>query len=170
MLDYFSLFGLAPQFELDARQLEVAYFALQREHHPDRLVNLPPAERAQRLQISADVNEGYRVLKSPLPRAQHLLALRGIHVNSERDTVKPSQELLMEVMAWREALAESPESRAAVVAEVTAAQQKTLARLADCFMQSHWDDAAQETLRLNYLTKLNEDARIVSSRRMPGSP
>lgn len=144
----FHLLNLAPAFDLDLAALEAAYFAAQRQCHPDRFVGRPEAERLAAMQRSADVNRAYDTLKNPLSRAQYLLSLQGIRVGTESDSVKPSPEILMEAMELRE----SPPAPDALDRMI----QSSLAAVADSYTKSAWDAMAQETLRLGYLLKAQE--------------
>ena len=64
-MNYFVLLGLNHQFNIDLKALESAYFAAQRQYHPDRFIGKPAIERAQALQHSADINQAYeRMIKS----------------------------------------------------------------------------------------------------------
>ncbi len=158
----FQLLGLVPAFTLDEKQLEANYLALQRRFHPDAVAKLSAAERQQGLQFSMDVNEAYQTLKSPLKRAQLLLSMQGIVVNSEKDTVRPTQHLLMQVMAWREALmeAESAEELIAQEAELKAIHHTQLAQLSNNLSAQQYDAAAQDTLALHYLEKTLAELKI----------
>src|SRR3982750_3420802 len=95
--NYFELFGLAPAFSLDTEALEKAYREIQSQVHPDRFANAGDAERRASLQWTTRVNEAYRTLKSPVQRASHILALRGVDVAFEPNTAMPS-DFLMEQM------------------------------------------------------------------------
>ena len=46
-MDHFARLGLPPSLELDSPSLDKAYFALQRQWHPDRFVGKPAEERAR---------------------------------------------------------------------------------------------------------------------------
>src|SRR5262245_40059980 len=86
---HFELFGLAPAFALDLARLETAYRQIQAQVHPDRFAHAGDAERRASMQMTTRVNEAYRTLKSPVRRAQYLLALNGIDVAFETDTAMP---------------------------------------------------------------------------------
>ena len=156
--DVFGLLGLAPAFTLDEKALEAAYFKAQRLYHPDRFVGKPEAERAGALQKSVDTNEAYRTLKDPLSRAQSLLALHGIIVGTDTDTVKPAQSLLMETMEWREAIdeAETPESLSQQAAQLETHYTGCLTRIAALYGAGDWPAMAQEVLRFSYLIKARQ--------------
>lgn len=159
--DPFSLLGLAPEFALDEAQLHANYLALQQKLHPDAVAKLSQAERTYALQLSMDVNEAYHLLKAPLRRAQALLALNGVMVNSEKDTVKPSHELLMEVMEWREAVEDTPTPEACATQEAAfhVIHSAASEELKAAFMKKDFEAAAQVTLRLHYLEKTLAELR-----------
>lgn len=156
--DPFRLLGLAPAFTLDAAALQRAYLTAQQACHPDRFSRADGALRQQAALRSVAVNEAYQTLKSPLLRAQALLAAQGIQVAGERDTHKPEPALLMEVMEWREALEEGNDldSGVATLEIQQTAQIETLAR---AFAATDWPAATQGTLRLQYLEKTLADAK-----------
>ena len=143
MSDHFSLFGLAPTFALDEKELQQKYLELQREFHPDRAA---PEKKFAMLQKSADINQAYHVLKNPVERAEYLLG-----ANKE----KPSQELLMEAMELREELAEAKTSES--LATLKKANQKAIA---ECMQTLTKSIDTQTVLRFKYLTKFSEELRI----------
>lgn len=155
----FTLLELPELFTIDEALLQCNYFSAQRAWHPDRFVNAAAAEKQQAMQRSVAINDAYHTLKSPLKRAQHLLKLRGILVGSEQDTVKPSHALLMQVMESREALmdANSAESLAALAHKTAQEQQEILENLAVSFTGEDYGKAAELTLALSYLLKLNDE-------------
>lgn len=155
MSDYFALLGLSPAFEVDLAQLETAYFREQRLSHPDRFIKKPEAQRLAAAQRSVDLNAAYKTLKEPLSRAQYLLKLQGIAVGSEKDSVKPSQTLLVEVMEWREAAEEGKD----ITAELKKHHQQSLQNIADAYKTQQWNAMAQETLRLGYIEKTLSELR-----------
>lgn len=104
--NYFELFGLPESFELDLRQLEARYRALQRRFHPDRHASGGDAERRLAVQWAALINEAFRTLKDPLLRGRYLLGRAGVPVDDETDT-RMDPEFLMEQMTLREAVAEA---------------------------------------------------------------
>jgi molecular chaperone HscB len=111
MSSHFELFGLAPAFAVDAAALERAYREIQARVHPDRYAHAGDAERRASLQWTTRVNEAYRVLKSPVMRAKHLLELNGVDVAFETNTQMPA-EFLARQLELREALAEAREPAA----------------------------------------------------------
>ena len=143
-MNYFSLLNLPESFTLDSSTLETVYFTAQRRFHPDRFVGKSEGERLAAAQKSADINQAYEILKNPLKRAQHVLALQGIMVGTDHDSVKPSQELLMEVMEWRE----EPQRF-----DLAKLKEESINRIGNHFQAQQWNAMAQETLRLGYIVK-----------------
>lgn len=149
MLSCFDILSIFPAFDVDLAELESEYFKAQRKYHPDRFIGKSSEEKMQALQKSADINKAYDVLKNPLKRAQHLLELQGIIVGTEKDSVKPSHKLLMEIMELRES-----EISKDKILKLTEESQNIVAGY---YKNSKFLEMAQEVLRLGYLTKMVAD-------------
>jgi molecular chaperone HscB len=163
MQNYFDILGLETGFALNEAQLEKAYFAAQRKTHPDLTIGKPEAERVEAFLKSQLVNEAYEALKSPLARAEHLLALQGIAVNSEEQKDVPAA-LLMEMMELRERLEEAAGegvALAAVVAEIKQEADNCTKALTSAFAAADYTTAAAETVRMAYLGKAMEEAHML---------
>lgn len=106
--DYFSLFGLNAEYPIDERDLEEAYRRLQAQVHPDKHSDLGDVERRLAMQWASLANEAYRVLKSPVERAKHLLGLRGAML----EPLPPlAPDFLMAQIDRRERMAAATETR-----------------------------------------------------------
>jgi molecular chaperone HscB len=104
--DHFALFDMAPAFALDATALDQRYREIQARVHPDKHAHLSDAEQRVSMQWATHANEAYQTLKSPLKRAQYLLALRGVDPQIERNTAMP-MEFLVQQLECREVVAEA---------------------------------------------------------------
>ncbi|MSQ63042.1 MAG: Fe-S protein assembly co-chaperone HscB [Betaproteobacteria bacterium] len=109
MKNHFELFGITPAYALDLAHLYSAYRNIQSKIHPDRYANAGDAERRASMQMTTQVNEAYRALKSPVQRAKYLLALNGVDVGFETNTAMP-RDFLVEQMELREKLEEAKNS------------------------------------------------------------
>jgi len=109
--NHFELFGLSPAFALDRDRLEAAYRGIQARIHPDRFAQASDAERRASMQWTAQVNEAYRILRTPVRRARYLLELNGVDAGLETDTAMP-QEFLVRQMELRERLEEAKDASA----------------------------------------------------------
>lgn len=104
--NYFELFGLAPNFNLDLVTFETNYRKIQSTSHPDRFVAATAAEKLSSMQLATLANEAYQTLKNPAKRAKYLLELQNINSISETNTAMPA-DFLMQQMEWRETIEEA---------------------------------------------------------------
>ena len=157
--EFFTILSVLPAFDIDEAMLEAGYFREQRRFHPDRFVREPQEERLAAAERSADINRAYQTLKDPLKRAQYLLLLQGIFVGTERDSVKPDKQLLMEIMELRETIADTKSMRELYVLgdELRDTEQQLLRKISDSYNKSRWDDMAQYTIKLSYIMKAQGD-------------
>ncbi|MCE9678694.1 co-chaperone HscB [Shewanella sp. AS1] len=102
-MNYFELFSLSPEFDLDTALLAQRYRELQRAVHPDKFANASEQDKRIAVQRTAQVNDGFNTLKHPISRAEHMLSLKGIDLSHESTTVKDTL-FLMQQMEWRESL------------------------------------------------------------------
>jgi len=102
--DYFDLFDLPVSYNVDLDKLAIRYRELQHTVHPDKYTSSSDQERRLSLQLTAQVNQAYQTLKSPILRAEYMLDMHGAKPG-ERDIVM-SPEFLNEQMELRERLSE----------------------------------------------------------------
>ncbi|HEY3301087.1 MAG TPA: Fe-S protein assembly co-chaperone HscB [Methylophilaceae bacterium] len=154
--NYFELFGLTPKFTIDMNSLDHSFRRLQTEMHPDRYAAGTEAEKRMAMQLSSNLNDGYRALKHPSSRAQYLMSLAG----------KPevgnavSSAFLMAQMEWREAIEEARAGKnmseltslSRRLRQAIAEQEKILAVVID--EQSDFNLAAQRVSELRFYEKL----------------
>ncbi|MCA0301582.1 MAG: Fe-S protein assembly co-chaperone HscB [Proteobacteria bacterium] len=159
-MDHFARLGLPAALDLDPAALDRAYFALQRQWHPDRFVSRPPAERAKASSEAAALNDAYRTLKDPLGRALYLAALNGVELPGDGKTID-DPELLMEAMEAREELHEATTAEAVERLAGRAREQvrTALDGLASLFLAGDKPAIRKALLRLRYLDKFAEEAR-----------
>ncbi|HER27032.1 MAG TPA: Fe-S protein assembly co-chaperone HscB [Rhodospirillales bacterium] len=159
--DHFARLGLDVSFDIAKRDLDQAYFALQRHLHPDRFVAKSGREKSLSQQQATAINDAYETLKEPLSRADYLVHLKGMGVFPEGCNLVNDQALLMESMELREALAEA-EGPADV--DVISARAKDdidtcIEQLNQLFAAEDIEGACKLTTRLKYLKKLAEECR-----------
>lgn len=160
MQNFFALFQLPEQFEVDLALLDANYRKLQGEVHPDKFVNASPAERMQSMQLATLANEAYQTLKQPTDRARYLLHLQGIETGEEVNTAMPA-DFLMAQMEWREAMDEAKVGKdiatldsllADMRAQVKALQQQLLVSI-----RNQPTEAALTVRKLRFIDKVSED-------------
>jgi molecular chaperone HscB len=99
--NYFELFGLPVDFQLDTRLLHDNHQKLQAAYHPDRYVNGSDQEKRIAVQQAAWINEAYEVLHHPVQRARYMLELGGLDMRDDHETTSDTA-FLMEQMEMRE--------------------------------------------------------------------
>ena len=159
-MDHFARLGLPAALDLEPASLDRAYFALQRQWHPDRFANRPPDERARASAAAAALNDAYRTLKDPLSRAVYLAELKGVALPGDGKTID-DPDLLMEAMEAREELHEAGTTVAvdALAAKAREDMNASLARLGGLFLADDKPAIRKALLRLRYLDKFAEEAR-----------
>ena len=159
-MDHFARLGLPAALEFDSGALDRAYFAAQRQWHPDRFVGRPAEERARASTEAAAFNDAYRTLKEPLSRAVYLAGLNGIELPGDGKTID-DPDLLMEAMEAREELHEAgtPQAVDALAARSRDEMTKALAELGTLFLANDRAAIRKTLLRLRYLDKFAEEAR-----------
>ncbi|AEO08360.1 Fe-S protein assembly co-chaperone HscB [Buchnera aphidicola] len=81
-MDYFTLFNLPKQFQINQKLLAKNFYTLQSKFHPDLFIydtNL----KKNSFKKSIELNTGYKTLKDFLSRAIYLLDLKGFKINTD---------------------------------------------------------------------------------------
>lgn len=168
-MDYFTLFGLEPSFNLDMTTLVSRYQEQQRQFHPDRFVACPEAERLQAMQQAVTINQAYQTLKQPLSRAEYLLSLQGINITSEQHTLRDTT-FLMEQLTLREQLeqighAEQAEKELVdFIHQLESQLNHYQSEVQQKLMRQQWDEAADTVRKLRFLVKLRSQAEQLEER------
>jgi molecular chaperone HscB len=161
VVDHFSRLGLTPRFDLDMAELERNYFRFQRIVHPDRFAAKSAREKALSQAQAVAFNDAYETLRHPVSRALYLLEVTGAPLPKGEHTVKDPL-LLMAALEDREALdgAKTAAEIDAISAKAQQAFDKTLAVLNGHFEALELKQAQGAVLRLRYMEKLLEEARL----------
>ncbi|HDL8539455.1 TPA: co-chaperone HscB [Yersinia enterocolitica] len=168
-MDYFTLFGLPPQYLIDGSRITTRYQELQRQFHPDRFVNQPERERLASLQQAATINDAYQTLKHPLKRAEYMLSLQGFDLGNEQHTLRDTA-FLMEQLELREeldAIERSPDAeiQLAAFSSRLALMTKTRSQLmVEQLDQQQWEQAADTVRKLRFLDKLQQQVEQLEER------
>jgi molecular chaperone HscB len=102
---YFRFFGLEEHLTLDLAGLQKRFYELSRRLHPDRFGRRPAREQAYSVEATSILNDGYRILRDPVKRAEYVLKLHGFDIGEQRSRDVPP-ELLEEVFELNMALEE----------------------------------------------------------------
>lgn len=160
--NYFQLFALPEQFEIDVQSLEVNFRKIQSASHPDRFVSATADEKLQSMQTATTANEAYRTLKSPATRAKYLLELQGINAIADTNTAMP-MDFLMQQMEWREQLEDAKNAKdipalEQLTAELQAESKSIQANLANLFdAKKDYPSATDAARKLIFIDKVCAD-------------
>jgi molecular chaperone HscB len=111
------------------------------------------------MQMTMQVNEAHRTLKSPVQRAAYLLGLNGVDVALETSTAMP-REFLAGQMELRERLEEARDADALglLEQELFGLKEGLQAQIAECIdVRRDYHGAAELVRKLMFLDKLDED-------------
>lgn len=166
MQNYFELFRLTQQFEVDENRLTDAYREFQRRFHPDKFVRALEAEKRLAMQWSTLSNEAYQVLKDPQKRALYLCQLHGVDVGVESNTKMPTDFLLQQIQ-WREELEEiqSHKDESALQRlkqQFKAVYQTYINRLAEAFKVNDFQGAAGLVRQMMFVEKMMNEIALLS--------
>ena len=158
--EHFAQLDVRPTFDIDLAELERKYFGLQRAFHPDHFATKSAQEQEYSLRHATNLNDAFKVLKSPVLRAEYLLELKGAPPAGGHEKTVNDEDVLMEAMETREALAdaETPADVDAILARADAGIRECTEALSAAFGNSDLVAAAALTLRLTYLHKLDDEA------------
>ena len=134
--NYFEIFDIPVDIEIDKKQLTQSYYALTMKYHPDRF--MLKDQDAQRLAIenTSKINDAYKILKDDQLRLKYVLTLAGVEFVEGKETVP--QEFLMEMMDFNEGIMEykmdpNEEAKNSLVQKLTEIENKLLLDISPFF-------------------------------------
>ena len=156
-MDYFTLFDLPKIFTLDLVALQLKYYSLMRQTHPDQFVQGAPAQKQQATEMSAQINRAYQSLKDPVKRALYLFDLRGIALEGEHAEPMP-MDFLSQQMDWHESLEDaSPEDCAVLADKVTVDLQDVLREIAEFLDNKNNHNVMQSARKMLFYTRFQKE-------------
>src|SRR5690606_23162753 len=157
-MNHFELFDLPAAFQLDAAELQQRYRKLQQTMHPDRFASGSERDKLLAVQRTAQLNDAYQTLRSPLSRAEYLLELRGVELAHEQTTLQ-DPEFLMAQMEWRERIAEVDdwETLDAAYKDLQEQMRDLQSELESLLADNANDDAANTVRKLKFIHKLHHE-------------
>jgi molecular chaperone HscB len=164
--DYFAFFNLPRHLSLDLADLQRRFYAMSRLLHPDRYSRRPERERTYSLEATAILNDGYRVLRDPVERAEYVLKEAGFDIGEQRSRDVPP-ELLEEVFELNMALDELKSGDASVVPQLAESREHFQQLLAgiDTELAAHFAEHDQASGREAKREVLERIRKILNRRR-----
>ena len=152
--NYFEIFGLPIDFNVDMERLAERYRELQKELHPDRFAAGTEHEKRLSMQWSTLVNTANEILQSPLSRAIYMLEQKGLTI--DHNPQLPAQ-FLMRHIELREELETLEEDAAGLdkLDEFQGQLEQALADLEQKFADSEDDETSLALVyEMQFLSKL----------------
>ena len=168
-MNHFELFGLPSQFQLDGSLLSSQFRELQKRFHPDNFASASERDRLMAVQKASEINDAYQVLKSPLSRAEYLLAENGVDIRGEQQTMSDPM-FLMEQMELREELEDIPSSSEPEDAlfdfdnKVSKMYKQHLKSVEQELNDGLWQQAAERVRKLKFIAKLKNEIELVEEK------
>ncbi len=168
-MNHFELFGLPSQFKLDGSLLSSQFRELQKRFHPDNFATGSERDRLMAVQKAAQINDAYQVLKTPISRAEYILAEQGVEIRGEQQTMQDPM-FLMEQMELREELEEiadksDPESALFDFdSKVSKMYKQHLASVEQELDDGLWTEAADRVRKLKFIAKLKNEIELVEDK------
>jgi molecular chaperone HscB len=157
VVDYFAFFGFDKTLTIDAGELQRRYYMLSRQLHPDRYTRATETERNFSLEATSILNDGYRILRDPVQRAEYILKESGFDIGEQRSKDVPP-ELLEEVFDLNMALDVLRSGDTQALAELEASRDRFVGMQEeiDASLESKFrdHDAAPEPQRHEILTSI----------------
>ena len=108
-MNYFELFEIPPQFEVDTKKLKPKFLELSRKFHPDFNTNEDETGLQRVMEISSAVNKGWQLFQDPMATLKYVLEMTGSI--SEQENTKLSEDFLMEMMELNEQITDSEQNQ-----------------------------------------------------------
>lgn len=167
--NFFEVFNLPVQFEVDPDVLAARFRELQSQNHPDKFVNGTDEERRRAVQTTGFLNEGYDVLTNTRLRGRYLLTLKGVEFREDLDKTN-DYSYLMEQMEIREAIeeaehAEDPFEELENLNKIIKSRRRDVENdFQSSYDQGDFDNAKQAVLKLRFCERISGEIKRIEER------
>ncbi|KAL1512826.1 hypothetical protein ABEB36_002348 [Hypothenemus hampei] len=153
--NYFKLFSLEEEFNIDSKQLHNIYRKLQSYLHPDKFSNKSDEEKEISANYSSLINKAYNNLQVPLKRAVHLLQLKGNKLNEDQKIDDP--DFLMEMMELNEEFDDTDDVNKLKDLDIKNKNQleNIVKQIDECFKEGNLTQAKFYVIKMKYYASLN---------------
>lgn len=140
-MNYFELFEIPVQLQVDKSVLPRKYFELSRRYHPDFFVNGTGEEQALALERSAQLNKAFQTFQQPDETIRYVLSLKGLLEDEEKYSLPP--EFLMEVMEINESLMDMEDENPGLSAAISRLETEIYSPV-KAIIEQYRDETAKE--------------------------
>ena len=154
-MNYFEIFDLKINTQIDLDQLEETYLTFQQQFHPDK------ASTAD-IEKSILLNEAFEVLKTTFSRLSYILKLQGTDILDDTKAPKVDNETLQEIWELQEELLESSQDeKIKLKKELKNKVSNLLTQSAEEINNKNFTKAAQILIRSKYFNKILQSLKSV---------
>ncbi len=107
-MNYFDLFEIPVQLNVNTAGLSRRFFELSKKYHPDYFIGEQQAAQAEALEMSAMLNKAWKTFQSHDETIKYVLQLKQLLQEEEKYTLPP--DFLMEVLEINEQLMDDNET------------------------------------------------------------
>lgn len=157
-VNFFDMFDLEENFNMDRKELQRKFTNLQRQLHPDKFTSRSTREQNISLQNSALLNKAYTTLLKPLPRGIYMLKTKGIVFGEEVRADDP--QFLLELMDINERVEESDtDAKVRLFDELQRKLNDVIKLVSHSFEVDDVEEARRSIIRLKYFTNISDRLR-----------
>lgn len=162
MNNYFELFDLTANFNINKKELTQKYQQLISQYHPDRFTRKSESEKTKALHNSTIINDAYQTLNSDLKRTNYLLELAGINAFDEKDTQMDTGFLMQQIefAASLEQLQQKQDmdNMESFIDKMTVLEQQHIADISRYFEEQNLEKVKQLVRELKFYQQLKQQA------------
>lgn len=153
IINYFEIFGLQPTYNLDLELLRNKYLELQISLAKPVI----PGMNSHSYSIT-DINTAYKILRDPLSRAEYMLNLKGIDIESTSLQIGVSKSELEHI--WQEyehiETLKDPNLLKEQRQALSRKEQGLMKQIQLAFNIENFNDVIDSVIKFKYLIKLKE--------------
>ncbi|XP_074597695.1 iron-sulfur cluster co-chaperone protein HscB-like protein, mitochondrial [Brevipalpus obovatus] len=164
MVDFFKVFDLKHEFDLDLELVKKRFLSIQRLYHPDKFASKSEEEQKSSGIHSSTANQAFKTLQDPYQRGIHLLQLNGITIDEDEKQLQLDDDFLEEMIDLNETILVSDDEKLGIVKkEMQERVNQILGEISVCFKANNLIEMKQLLGRLkffqNIMHKIHEISR-----------
>eukprot|EP00825_Cyclidium_porcatum_P009312 TRINITY_DN14726_c0_g1_i2.p1 TRINITY_DN14726_c0_g1~~TRINITY_DN14726_c0_g1_i2.p1 ORF type:complete len:250 (+),score=29.43 TRINITY_DN14726_c0_g1_i2:232-981(+) len=152
--DFFTLFGLEKNFEVNLSKLESLYKQYVANYHPDKFSKFNSKQATLYSEtMTSYIIQAYSTLRNNISRAEYILKLSGFENKLESDTGAKNAKFLQQMLLMREQI-EDCDNKAKLSLLKNAIEQEqaqTVYKLSQLLKQKSYEQANAQISTLRYL-------------------
>ncbi|KAI1301327.1 Iron-sulfur cluster co-chaperone protein HscB [Halotydeus destructor] len=157
--NYFQIFKLTAEYDVDTDTLSQKYKSLQRIFHPDKHATSSKEDKDASAEYSSLVNKAYQTLVDPHKRGTYLLRLAGHEIKEDESEVQLNPDFLETMMEINESLAASNLSKdrlKEIHVQNDAKLTESYKRVSEAFASQDFTVAKQSLAELKFYKNIAE--------------